>query len=81
MPFVMLPGSEEALMANDWALFKLLAGQNANKEQVDEYIERLSQPGAHCVRRSDRDTCSLCNISCPGSATATSLNTATRLNL
>jgi len=36
-------------MANDWALFKLWAGQNASKEQLDEYIERLSQPGVHCV--------------------------------
>lgn len=52
IPFVMMPGSEEALMANDWALFKLLMGQNAKQDQVDEVIERLSQPGAHCVRRS-----------------------------
>jgi hypothetical protein len=45
MPFFLLPGSEAALKADDWALFRLFEEQNATKEQVAAYIHRLSEPG------------------------------------
>jgi hypothetical protein len=45
MPFFLLPGSEEALKAHDWALFRLFERQNATEEQVEAYVNRLSEPG------------------------------------
>jgi hypothetical protein len=45
IPFILMPGSEDMLMANDWGLLRLWAGQDASKDQLDAYIKRLSEPG------------------------------------
>lgn len=47
IPFYFMPGAEEALTANDWKFFRELLGVNASQQQMDAYVERLSQPGAH----------------------------------
>eukprot|EP00879_Flechtneria_rotunda_P002448 GHRR01002645.1.p1 GENE.GHRR01002645.1~~GHRR01002645.1.p1 ORF type:complete len:200 (+),score=71.56 GHRR01002645.1:359-958(+) len=44
--FFQLPQAEECLMADNWALFRELTGKNANPQQVDEYVKRMSDPGA-----------------------------------
>jgi hypothetical protein len=45
MPLFLLPGSEDAVKANDWALLRLWLGKDGSSEQVDAWIERLAQPG------------------------------------
>jgi hypothetical protein len=45
MLFFMLPGAEAALTANGWALFKQVMGQGCSQQQVQQYINALSQPG------------------------------------
>lgn len=45
MPFNASPGSEAAWMADDWALFRLVAATDCSPQQIDEYIKRLSAPG------------------------------------
>jgi hypothetical protein len=54
-----MPGSEEMLMANDWELLRLWAGQDASKEQLEAYIKRLSEPG-----ESFRKACCCCRQWC-----------------
>lgn len=47
MPFLLLPGSEDALRASDWALWKLwLSGDaGASSKQLDTWTDKLSKPG------------------------------------
>lgn len=45
MLYFLLPGAEDALQANDWALFRLVMGAGCNEQQLQQYQEQLSQPG------------------------------------
>ncbi|KAF6255606.1 putative hydrolase or acyltransferase of alpha/beta superfamily [Scenedesmus sp. NREL 46B-D3] len=46
MLFFTLPGAEAALTADDWALFRQVMGQGCGQQQVQQYVDALSQPGA-----------------------------------
>lgn len=43
--FFCLPGAEAALTANDWALFRQIMGSSCSQQQLDVYVQQLSQPG------------------------------------
>jgi hypothetical protein len=45
MLFFTLPGAEAALTADGWALFKQVMGQGCSQQQVQQYVDALSQPG------------------------------------
>ena len=48
VPLFLLPGSEDAMMANDWALWKLWLAKHggASNEQLAAWIAQMSEPGA-----------------------------------
>jgi hypothetical protein len=46
--FFCLPDAEEAVMDNDWALFRQIMAPNCSHAQLDAYIARLARPGACC---------------------------------
>lgn len=43
--FFCLPGAEAAVTANDWALFRQIMGSSCSQQQLDMYVQQLSQPG------------------------------------
>eukprot|EP00882_Tetradesmus_deserticola_P008883 GHRQ01009372.1.p3 GENE.GHRQ01009372.1~~GHRQ01009372.1.p3 ORF type:complete len:162 (+),score=50.76 GHRQ01009372.1:1145-1630(+) len=46
MLFFTLPGAEAALTAHGWELFRQVMGQGCSPQQVQQYVDALSQPGA-----------------------------------
>jgi hypothetical protein len=49
MLFFQHPEAEELLAADDWALLRQFMSKNANEQEVQAYIDALSQPGGVTV--------------------------------
>jgi hypothetical protein len=58
MLFFQHPEAEELLAADNWALMRQLWGKNSNEQEMQDYIDALSQPGA--CSRSDLVTQQMC---------------------